>query len=523
MRLLGSPTLVRPDDVGDVAQGLADTFRRGLVFVAGSYDSLPQGQWKDMVAGLLRETAGLAVQLVLDPAATVAFNALVGPAHAVAPGTVRTFVSGVRFGDPEDYIRHRILGTERIVREDGRYLALLLGRRARAATADTALSTQVTRLDRRLRTALDEVVLEEMFAAPITALPAPDAELLPPELAPRDTITEPVSTAPPVPAPRPRPAHDSTVDTGPGVVPEPVPAAAGPAAAGPAVPAYTAPDTGELAAQLNPVLLAIFGTTELTRDRARMIAEFATASARADATREYVFDRLSRAEALTDDLREQTTTLRTELEDEQQERALAELGRLEVSRRLRHAQQQLASTGHSEAAWAVPDTDEQDVPPGSFDELLDRVDSLPRVVFTGNHDTTRGLDEHNVLGSWAARAWEALLALVDYAAETAGGRCPRDVEGYLADTPAYLHGFSLGRHASGETATLASNRRYSAPRTLPVPKQVSPDGAIFMGAHFKIAQSGMLSPRMHYYDDTARSGNVYIGYLGPHLLSDKTN
>lgn len=47
--------------------------------------------------------------------------------------------------------------------------------------------------------------------------------------------------------------------------------------------------------------------------------------------------------------------------------------------------------------------------------------------------------------------------------------------------------------------------------------------AILVGAHFKIAQSGTLSPRMHYYDDTTRSGNVSTGYLGPHLLTDMTN
>jgi hypothetical protein len=52
---------------------------------------------------------------------------------------------------------------------------------------------------------------------------------------------------------------------------------------------------------------------------------------------------------------------------------------------------------------------------------------------------------------------------------------------------------------------------------LPVPATVEPNACIFMGAHFKIALSATISPRIHYYDDTARTGVVYVGYIGPHL------
>jgi hypothetical protein len=58
---------------------------------------------------------------------------------------------------------------------------------------------------------------------------------------------------------------------------------------------------------------------------------------------------------------------------------------------------------------------------------------------------------------------------------------------------------------------------------LPVPVEVAACGSIFMGAHFRIARSGMISPRMHYYDDTARTSKVYVGYLGKHLPTKQTN
>jgi hypothetical protein len=38
-----------------------------------------------------------------------------------------------------------------------------------------------------------------------------------------------------------------------------------------------------------------------------------------------------------------------------------------------------------------------------------------------------------------------------------------------------------------------------------------------MDAHLKIAQSGIISPRMHYHDAVDTHGHVYVGYLGPHL------
>jgi hypothetical protein len=44
-----------------------------------------------------------------------------------------------------------------------------------------------------------------------------------------------------------------------------------------------------------------------------------------------------------------------------------------------------------------------------------------------------------------------------------------------------------------------------------------------MEAHFKIAKSATITPRMHYFDDTARSGQVYVGYIGRHLPSSMTN
>jgi hypothetical protein len=65
--------------------------------------------------------------------------------------------------------------------------------------------------------------------------------------------------------------------------------------------------------------------------------------------------------------------------------------------------------------------------------------------------------------------------------------------------------------------------KLAALRVFPVPPAVDPTRQIFMEAHFKIAQSGIVSPRLHYYNDVRGSGQVYVGYIGTHLRNSQTN
>ena len=37
-----------------------------------------------------------------------------------------------------------------------------------------------------------------------------------------------------------------------------------------------------------------------------------------------------------------------------------------------------------------------------------------------------------------------------------------------------------------------------------------------------VARIGMVSPRMHYLDGFARTGTVYVGYIGPHLTTTRS-
>lgn len=87
---------------------------------------------------------------------------------------------------------------------------------------------------------------------------------------------------------------------------------------------------------------------------------------------------------------------------------------------------------------------------------------------------------------------------------------------YALNRAAHHHAYELAPTVA-ESEDVQRNPRYRKPRELRVPVEVDPSGTAFMGAHFKIAQSATISPRVHYLDATARTKVVYVGYIGAHL------
>jgi hypothetical protein len=90
--------------------------------------------------------------------------------------------------------------------------------------------------------------------------------------------------------------------------------------------------------------------------------------------------------------------------------------------------------------------------------------------------------------------------------------------------PGEEHCISAGKIALDESETVRGNAGLFGLRMLPVPAEVAPSERIYMGAHVRLGGgAGMSAPRMHFYDDAKGSGKIYIGYLGPHLKTARTN
>ena len=211
------------------------------------------------------------------------------------------------------------------------------------------------------------------------------------------------------------------------------------------------------------------------------------------------------------------------LEDEQLEHAATFASLSDIERELRRLRALLLQTAQAEAVFLTPESSHDNDTPGSFVELVAWMPDIPGIEFTGDESAVVRLDVHDPLGVWADKTWAILQALSDYAIASTSGRCDRDVRGYLLNLPDGCRGYSANKHASNESEDVQNNPRFSEARVFPVPEAVDPRGSAAMMAHFKIAQSGLVSPRLHYYDDVTRTGKVYVGYIGPHLPTKRTN
>lgn len=454
-------------EVPAVIESVADPARRGLLFVAGSSSDsdIPQLQWNGYVSRILKETVGLSSAYLLDHDATEEFNRGVPPSHRVCPYTIRTYRPDVQLDEPLDSERHRILTTASIVRDDAHALQRLLGNRARETAISASLPSAARRVDRRLRDALDTLLLERTTSAPAEQL-----------------VELPVAQAPTTEA--------------------------------------VAAD--HITSILQVMLRQVFGDDSVTEESLRRLGQLALDAKSVRIANDDARQRLATLENRVDAGEETLRRLTERFEDEQIERAQAEDESAERERQLRFLRNKLAAMGSADV-WAAPEKSASDTAPESFADLISRLDEFTHVVFTGDRDHALELDDHEGLGTWARKCWQALQALEDFVAHSLAGSFSGSVDTYLNSTPPGAHGFSPTRHAPRESEDVGKNPKYRRPRTLPVPVEVDHTGMVFMDSHFKIAQSGLISPRMHYFDDNSRTGKVYVGYIGRHLPTQKTN
>ncbi len=495
--------LTTVDDVEAVVDALRNPARRGLVFVAGSDDTLPMAPWSELVGGLLGETTGLAAGFVLDAEATRKFAGLVGSTHAVAAGTMRTYARGVEPGVPVDGLRHRWLSTAQIVQGRAAAVKRVLGERAR----DVALAQPLPRAALRVEEAVLARADSDFFAEQKVAVTAGSRH----EVDLRVVTEEPQERAEETRLATTVKARvvSSVEDLSPGA-PE-------------LVPGEQQSADIEIYLALAAAVTAVLGTSEVTAATVGQLEERALEARSLESALRRKQDQLSEVTDVAARLRETNAENVARLEDEQLEHAATSDDAASSATLVKVLRQRLQQQGRAEEAWTPPEPDEgvEDAPQ-RFTDLLERIADLHAVVWTGDDKATTELDVLDPLGLWARKTWRALLALQDYATEASAGRAT-NVESYLSSTPAHLNGFPGTRHATDESDSVKNNPKYCRSRMLVVPQSVADNGVVFMGAHFKIAQSGRVAPRMHYFDNTTADGKIYVGYIGRHLPNGQTN
>ena len=153
-----------------LVQIVRDPNRRGLAFLAAAPEGVDVGDWSATVSDVLRDTVGLAGAYLLDAKDAARFAASVGPTHAVAPGSIRSFARWANPSDPLDATRHRAHAIDHPLTDaDVRHLRRLLGWQARKVNLRRPLPESLTALDLYLER-LTNSLASRSYAA---ALPRP--------------------------------------------------------------------------------------------------------------------------------------------------------------------------------------------------------------------------------------------------------------------------------------------------------------------------------------------------------------
>ena len=480
MIMSARPILVTAADVDGLISAICDPGRRGAALVAAPVPDVPVSQMMGHVERLTRECVGLAGIYVLDTEAAAKLEESFAPSHSVPLGAVRTFLPGADPASAVDARRHRVLLARTIAEQAPGELAHLLGRAYRSRALNLPLPSHVVRVDRLLSREEPTAVLRAIQETP----PGPFAR---------------------------RPGDG----------------AAGLAPAGQAATAAVRE-------------LAIAG--ELLTS---LVSEFQSGAARADVPggpddmtarfRELLAEgrgvlrghreisrRLAALQDMLEDVEDDRDLVRARLEDEQLDHAETQAELLKAKLELDRLRGILSRAGRVDRTPAGAAAAQS---PGSFAELLERLDEhvLACIIFTGDPKNTLELDDFDPLGTWAAKSWDVLRVLDGYAAARRRGELSKGVHAYLGHTPPGRPGYPPGAHSAQESEPVERSPKLRKLRVFPVPRDIHPEGAIFMGAHFKIARKGLVSPRIYYHYDASQTGMIYVGYIGKHLPNAHTN
>jgi hypothetical protein len=475
MILSARPAVVTEADVDGLISAICDPGRRGTALVAAPIPDVPGPAMIDHVERLTRECVGLSGIYVLDAAAAAQLDESFGPSHSVPLGAVRTFLPEVDPASAVDARRHRVLLARTIAEQAPGKLAHLLGRANRSRALTLPLPAHVAQVDRLLSREEPATVLRAIQATPSGSRRSGDgaAGLAPAGLAETTAVRE-VAIA-------------GELLTS--LVSEFQSDAGGPGGA------------DDMTARFRELLAEGRGVLRGHREISR---------------------RLETLQDLLEDAEDDRDLVRARLEDEQLDHAetQAELlkAKLELDR-LRGILSRVGRVDQTRAATAAARS------PGSFAELLERLDEhvLSFVIFTGDPKNALELDDFDPVGTWAAKSWDVLRVLDGYAAARRRGEFSKGVHAYLGHTPPGRPGYPPGAHSTQESEPVERSPKLRKLRVLPVPRNINPDGAIFMDAHFKIARKGLISPRIYYHDDASQTGKIYVGYIGKHLPNAHTN
>jgi len=164
-------------------------------------------------------------------------------------------------------------------------------------------------------------------------------------------------------------------------------------------------------------------------------------------------------------------------------------------------------------------TDESlpDAPPSVAEVLILARQHLEWVTVGPTDGAAAELDLQGSSQLYAIKSWSGLIALNAYAQARTEGRFENSFYAWCQEPPAGEAAISAAAVSLVESETVASNPDLRRARIFTVPPEVEQSGRLYMPAHIKVVKRGWPCPRLHFHDDTAGTGKIYVGYLGEHL------
>jgi len=471
------PRMISEGQVEEVLEAILDPARSVSVIVAASVSPDTDLNLRATISSLTAKLVGAASVFVVTSDAVAGLNERLPASHGIELGRVRTYLPHVDLENPADGRRHRVLGPQTFARAiHGPHVANYLQAAFAIQTRSALLAEPMPRSVRRRWNTLEDELARVTRKASVEQRVVEARE---------ETLRDEA------------PSEDLQRQVGAPSVLERV---------------------GRLLARWlrrSEVEVELSTIDEVDSLIERLHLESSVLGADLRKAQDHVTD----LELAQDSIRDDYEFRGLELAESEKE-----AGKLRD--RVRYLSAELTKAGRAVEVYAAVDDTAWATPPDLVELALMLTPEMAghpaatRVVFTGDLDNVSETQLRDHSGLYVQRCWEFVRALHDYAALRAQGRFEGNVHSYLQSPDHDGTKVPLTRHARGESKQTIDG--WGDERVFPVPRACHPDEKIAMYAHFKAGQDNTFAPRMHYFDDTANTGKIYIGYIGRHLTNTKT-
>lgn len=468
------------DKIIDIA---CDPFRRGALILMGTDDSNPINYFLEKSKKPFDKLVGLATSYILRPEATIEFNKSIGEMHAVYPGAIRTYFPEVDPATGFDDRRHPFIKRERFEQLEERAIAATLESSARRMSLESPMPNSVQRILERIEMAQNELLVSGRRKIVYEKLPKQAQSGFELKIEEKIDVTK----------------------------------------------------TDQLVKEVSEYLRV--------QSKLREIFEFEKFDFQ---TVDLIAEKVNRLQAITPML-EQTLNENTELK-KQVERLQVDLNEsqtdhLETFDEKESFQSQvsyirnslnllvdsesdtpkfkksLKELIHGNLSWVGQDQSLRPQIPHTFTEIIYSLDELPFIEYTGDYDQIENLDRDEV-GTYSGKTWEGLRMLNEYARAKNEGIDVKGIVEFLKDGPTgFFNSWPIHKISMQESESTLNDQKLLNQRKFKVPTTVDPQGIALMVAHLKISYR----LRLHFFEDVAKTGKIYVGYIGKHLETASTN